>query len=86
MGRPSRQSDRGACPLALGCVRLSVSADERKNRASSEIENERKRREERRGGTCKRLFKYLNLSTQPTFCNANVKISRVTHARHVHVC
>ena len=42
MGRPSRQSDRGACPLALGCVRLSVSADERQNRASSEIENERK--------------------------------------------
>ena len=49
----------------VACTRLSVSAEERKRRASSGKANKKRKAGREKGRACKRLFKYLNQPTTP---------------------
>ena len=75
----------------VACARLSISADKRNKRASSQIANERKTAGIEKGRAWKHFFKYVKYP--PTFWKtvSRVKMSkrqkvqcrRVSHARHV---
>ena len=61
----------------IASAKLSLSADERKKQASSEIANNEKTAGRETGRASKHLFKYLNPPTSPRFSCQNVKFQNV---------